>query len=142
MSDSKVILSLAVSLLESSSLSLLDLWSVLRALSPNVSPLFFKKKKLYSFLFFSEELKSLTYGLLSGSLVRPKVVKSVHFCPSTGEFTNREYRDITSHAGLPTGSVYPTRVITCLLNLPLLLEGMPVPEILFFFSRMIMATYW
>ncbi|XP_010441600.1 PREDICTED: DNA replication licensing factor MCM3 isoform X3 [Camelina sativa] len=43
------------------------------------------------------------------SLVRPKVVKSVHFCPSTGEFTNREYRDITSHAGLPTGSVYPTR---------------------------------
>ncbi|KAL0692920.1 hypothetical protein Bca4012_060100 [Brassica carinata] len=43
------------------------------------------------------------------SLVRPKVVKSVHFCPSTGDFTNREYRDITSHAGLPTGSVYPTR---------------------------------
>ncbi|XP_010529154.1 PREDICTED: DNA replication licensing factor MCM3 [Tarenaya hassleriana] len=43
------------------------------------------------------------------SLVRPKVVKSVHFCPSTGEFTNREYRDITSHIGLPTGSVYPTR---------------------------------
>ncbi|EOA13015.1 hypothetical protein CARUB_v10026011mg [Capsella rubella] len=43
------------------------------------------------------------------SLVRPKVVKSVHFCPSTGEFTNRDYRDITSHAGLPTGSVYPTR---------------------------------
>jgi DNA replication licensing factor MCM3 len=49
------------------------------------------------------------------SLVRPKVVKSVHFCPSTGEFTNRDYRDITSHAGLPTGSVYPTRVITCFL---------------------------
>ncbi|CAN8267326.1 unnamed protein product [Cochlearia groenlandica] len=43
------------------------------------------------------------------SLVRPKVVKSVHFCPTTGEFTNRDYRDITSHAGLPTGSVYPTR---------------------------------
>ncbi|CAE6216179.1 unnamed protein product [Arabidopsis arenosa] len=43
------------------------------------------------------------------SLVRPKVVKSVHFCPSTGEFMNRDYRDITSHAGLPTGSVYPTR---------------------------------
>ncbi|KAK1325679.1 hypothetical protein QJS10_CPA01g01674 [Acorus calamus] len=43
------------------------------------------------------------------SLVRPKVVKSVHFCPTTGEFTTREYRDITSHLGLPTGSVYPTR---------------------------------
>ncbi|KAK7399782.1 hypothetical protein VNO78_10973 [Psophocarpus tetragonolobus] len=43
------------------------------------------------------------------SLVRPKVVKSVHFCPSTGKFTSREYRDITSNLGLPTGSVYPTR---------------------------------
>lgn len=43
------------------------------------------------------------------SLVRPKVVKSVHFCPSTGDFTSREYRDITSNTGLPTGSVYPTR---------------------------------
>ncbi|KAJ8762019.1 hypothetical protein K2173_006621 [Erythroxylum novogranatense] len=43
------------------------------------------------------------------SLVRPKVVKSVHFCPTTGNFTSREYRDITSNTGLPTGSVYPTR---------------------------------
>ncbi|KAJ7968909.1 DNA helicase [Quillaja saponaria] len=43
------------------------------------------------------------------SLVRPKVVKSVHFCPTTKNFTTREYRDITSNMGLPTGSVYPTR---------------------------------
>ncbi|PKI74339.1 hypothetical protein CRG98_005219 [Punica granatum] len=43
------------------------------------------------------------------SLVRPKVVKSVHFCPTTEKFTTREYRDITSNMGLPTGSVYPTR---------------------------------
>lgn len=43
------------------------------------------------------------------SLVRPKVVKSVHYCPSTNTFTTREYRDITSTIGLPTGSVYPTR---------------------------------
>ncbi|KAL3624813.1 DNA replication licensing factor MCM3 2 [Castilleja foliolosa] len=43
------------------------------------------------------------------SLVRPKVVKSVHFCPVTEKFTAREYRDITSNIGLPTGSVYPTR---------------------------------
>nr|DAD37486.1 TPA_asm: hypothetical protein HUJ06_008127 [Nelumbo nucifera] len=43
------------------------------------------------------------------SLVRPKVVKSVHFCPTTRAFTTREYRDITSTMGLPTGSVYPTR---------------------------------
>nr|CAD1826666.1 unnamed protein product [Ananas comosus var. bracteatus] len=43
------------------------------------------------------------------SLVRPKVVKSVHYCPTTEQFTSREYRDITSLVGLPTGSVYPTR---------------------------------
>ncbi|KAG8634664.1 DNA replication licensing factor MCM3 isoform X1 [Manihot esculenta] len=43
------------------------------------------------------------------SLVRPKVLKSVHYCPATGDFTTREYRDITSNVGLPTGSVYPTR---------------------------------
>ena len=56
--------------------------------------------------------------------MRPKVVKSVHFCPSTGEFTNREYRDITSHAGLPTGSVYPTRVnYMVFVHLPFLIAG-------------------
>ncbi|KAL3700526.1 hypothetical protein R1sor_018548 [Riccia sorocarpa] len=43
------------------------------------------------------------------SLVRPKVVKSVHYCPSTGDFTTREYRDITHPTGVPTGSTYPTR---------------------------------
>ncbi|KAM3404740.1 hypothetical protein ACQJBY_007690 [Aegilops geniculata] len=43
------------------------------------------------------------------SLVRPKVVKSVHYCPATAAFMSREYRDITSFVGLPTGSVYPTR---------------------------------
>ncbi|KAM0907119.1 hypothetical protein ACQ4PT_016338 [Festuca glaucescens] len=43
------------------------------------------------------------------SLVRPKVVKSVHYCPATNAFLSREYRDITSFVGLPTGSVYPTR---------------------------------
>ncbi|XP_042440568.1 DNA replication licensing factor MCM3-like [Zingiber officinale] len=43
------------------------------------------------------------------SLVKPKVVKSVHYCPATKQFTFREYRDITSTAGLPTGSAHPTR---------------------------------
>ncbi|KAF3329720.1 DNA replication licensing factor MCM3 [Carex littledalei] len=43
------------------------------------------------------------------SLVRPKVVKSVHYCPTTQQLMSREYRDITSTVGLPTGSVYPTR---------------------------------
>ena len=43
------------------------------------------------------------------SLVRPKVVKSVHYCEATGQFLSREYRDVTSNTGLPTGSQYPTK---------------------------------
>jgi hypothetical protein len=38
-------------------------------------------------------------GLVAGSLVMPKVVKSVHYCPGAGAFTNHEYRDITSSNG-------------------------------------------
>ena len=43
------------------------------------------------------------------SAVRPKVVKSVHYCPSTTQMLTREYRDGTSLNGLPTTSVYPTK---------------------------------
>ena len=43
------------------------------------------------------------------TLVRPKMVKSVHYCPATGSTTSREYRDVTSNRGLPTPTVYPTR---------------------------------
>lgn len=50
--------------------------------------------------------------------VRPKVVKSVHYCPKTKAFTQREYRDSTSQnlglvingqTQLPTPSAYPTK---------------------------------
>jgi DNA replication licensing factor MCM3 len=41
------------------------------------------------------------------SLVRPKVVKSVHYCEKTGQFTTKDYRDVTSNSGQPTGAVYP-----------------------------------
>eukprot|EP00126_Sphaerothecum_destruens_P004012 Sdes_comp17880_c0_seq1m7143 len=41
------------------------------------------------------------------SLVRPKVQKSVHYCPQTQQFTEREYRDGLSLGGLPTNNVYP-----------------------------------
>jgi len=43
------------------------------------------------------------------TLVRPKMVKSVHFCQATGLTSSREYRDVTSNRGLPTPTVYPTR---------------------------------
>jgi hypothetical protein len=36
--------------------------------------------------------------------VRPKIVKSVHFCPSTKEATEQHYRDVTALVGLPTGA--------------------------------------
>lgn len=42
------------------------------------------------------------------SLVRPKVVKTVHFCPETKKFQSAEYRDATSlDPRGPTGSSYP-----------------------------------
>ena len=43
------------------------------------------------------------------SMVRPKVAKSTHFCEATGQFITREYRDVTSGRGAPTGSSYPTK---------------------------------
>ena len=43
------------------------------------------------------------------TLVRPKMVKSVHLCKATGLTSSREYRDVTSNRGLPTPTVYPTR---------------------------------
>jgi len=41
--------------------------------------------------------------------VRPKVVRSVHYCPATEKHSERSYRDATDLTGLPTGSVYPSR---------------------------------
>ncbi|XP_043235395.1 zygotic DNA replication licensing factor mcm3-like [Amphibalanus amphitrite] len=43
------------------------------------------------------------------SLVRPKVVKSVHFCPATGKTIERRYTDMTSLDAFPSGSAYPTK---------------------------------
>jgi len=42
------------------------------------------------------------------SLVRPKMLKSVHYCPETTAFHEREYRDATSSSHLPpTTSLLP-----------------------------------
>ena len=43
------------------------------------------------------------------SLVRPKVVKSVHYCPTTNKTVERSYRDASSLAGLPTSAAFPSR---------------------------------
>ena len=42
------------------------------------------------------------------SLIRPKIVKSVHFTEATGKFHFKEYRDQTMTKGVTTTSVYPT----------------------------------
>eukprot|EP00210_Caulerpa_lentillifera_P000182 g177.t1 len=41
--------------------------------------------------------------------VRPKVLRSVHYCEAKKEYVTREYRDVTSNSGTPTGSIYPSR---------------------------------
>jgi DNA replication licensing factor MCM3 len=42
------------------------------------------------------------------SLVRPKMLKSVHYCPETHQFHAREYRDATSSSNQPpTSSITP-----------------------------------
>ena len=43
------------------------------------------------------------------SLIRPKVVRSVHFCPATKKFVERKYSDLTSFEAFPTSSIYPTK---------------------------------
>lgn len=43
------------------------------------------------------------------SLVRPKVVKSVHYCPATKKTIDRKYTDMTSLDPFPSGGVYPTK---------------------------------
>lgn len=42
--------------------------------------------------------------------MRPKVVKSVHFCPATKKSIERRYTDMTSLDAFPANSVYPTKV--------------------------------
>lgn len=43
------------------------------------------------------------------STVRPKVVRSVHYCEESRKYTVQEYRDVTSNTGMPTGASYPTK---------------------------------
>lgn len=43
------------------------------------------------------------------SLVRPKVVRSVHYCPATNKFMERKYTDATSFEAVPSSNAYPTK---------------------------------
>lgn len=44
-----------------------------------------------------------------GSLVRPKVVRSVHYCPATKKTIERRYSDLTTLVAFPSSSIYPTK---------------------------------
>nr|XP_020646290.1 DNA replication licensing factor MCM3 [Pogona vitticeps] len=43
------------------------------------------------------------------SLVRPKIVRSVHYCPATKKTIERRYTDMTSLEAFPSTAVYPTK---------------------------------
>lgn len=43
------------------------------------------------------------------SLIRPKVIKSVHYCPTTKKTIERKYSDLTSLEPFPSSAVYPTK---------------------------------
>lgn len=51
-----------------------------------------------------------------GSLVRPKVVRSVHYCPQTKKTLVRRYTDLTSLDAFPSSTVYPTKVSNHLMT--------------------------
>lgn len=42
------------------------------------------------------------------SAVRPKIVRSVHYCPATKKTLERKYTDLTSYEAFPSSNVYPT----------------------------------
>lgn len=43
------------------------------------------------------------------SLIHPKVVRSVHYCPATKKVMERKYSDLTSLDAMPSVAVYPTK---------------------------------
>nr|XP_037277703.1 DNA replication licensing factor MCM3-like [Rhipicephalus microplus] len=43
------------------------------------------------------------------SLVRPKVMHSVHYCPATQKTLERHFTDLTSYDAFPSSAVYPTK---------------------------------
>lgn len=52
---------------------------------------------------FISRLVSVEGIVTKASLVRPKVVRTVQYCEATKQFHGTDFRDVTSHDGLPTG---------------------------------------
>ena len=66
------------------------------------------KCKFWSILVAKEKCNLI--NLSTGSLVRPKIVRSVHYCPATKKTIERRYTDLTSFDAFPSSAVYPTKV--------------------------------
>lgn len=59
----------------------------------------------------------IRFSVFTGSLVRPKVVRSVHYCPATKKTMERKYTDMTSLEAFPSSAIYPTKVQLRLVEL-------------------------
>ena len=65
--------------------------------------------RLRFFFWYSLSINGL-FLFHKGSLIRPKVVRSVHYCPATKKTMERRYTDMTSLEAYPSSSAYPTKV--------------------------------
>ncbi|KAJ8909460.1 hypothetical protein NQ315_013823 [Exocentrus adspersus] len=63
----------------------------------------------YIFTIFTRTDIVWIYPKRSRSLVHPKVVRSVHYCPATKKIMERKYSDLTSLEAFPSAAVYPTK---------------------------------
>jgi len=66
--------------------------------------------KFYKICIYEKNIYKIKISIV-GSLVRPKVVRSVHYCDVTKTVLERAYSDLTSLEAFPHSAVYPTTVI-------------------------------
>ncbi|CAJ0930704.1 unnamed protein product [Ranitomeya imitator] len=58
---------------------------------------------------FNCDLASNRTHVRTCSLVRPKVMRSVHYCPATKKTLERKYTDLTTLEAFPSTAIYPTK---------------------------------